>query len=104
MQNKSKLNDEDLECWYLLSFYHFTVKNFKHSAKCLKNFKRVCDKNSFKSDSLSEFQDAANELAITLENVRISSANGELINNNLDDEEEENEEILGNTDQMNIDN
>lgn len=101
-----KLNDEDLECWYLLSFNHYTIKNYKHSMKCLKNFKRVYEKHSFKTDEILELEDAAKELYQILEDIRKNSQDGELRNNNIEESEEKDEEerILDNSNaDMNID-
>jgi tetratricopeptide (TPR) repeat protein len=101
-----KLNDEDLECWYLLAFNHFTIKNYKYSMKCLKNFKRVYDKHSYKSDEMIELEEAATELYHTLENIRKNTQDGELRNNNIEESEEKDEEerIMDNSNaDMNID-
>jgi tetratricopeptide (TPR) repeat protein len=101
-----KLNDEDLECWYLLAFNHYTIKNYKHSMKCLKNFKRVYDKNSYKTEEMLDLEEAATELYHTLENIRKNTKDGELRNNNIEESEEKDEEerILDNSNaDMNID-
>jgi hypothetical protein len=101
-----KLNDEDLECWYLLSFNHYTIKNYKYSMKCLKNFKRVYEKHSFKTDEILELEDAAKELYQILEDIRKNSQDGELRNNNIEESQEKDEEerILDNSNaDMNID-
>jgi tetratricopeptide (TPR) repeat protein len=102
-----KLHDEDLEYWYLLAFNHYTIKNFKNAARCLKHFKKVSEKTSYKSDSVLELEDAAAELEATLENVRKSMKDGELRNNNIEESEENDEEEScmnsSNCDEMNID-
>lgn len=101
-----KLNDEDLECWYLLAFNHYTIKNNKYSLKCLKNFKRVYDKHSYKSEEILELEEAATELYHTLDNIRKNTQDGELRNNNIEESEEHDEEerILDNSNaDMNID-
>jgi tetratricopeptide (TPR) repeat protein len=101
-----KINDEDLELWYLLAFNHHTLKNFKYAMKCLKNFNRVSEKTSYKSEEVLELEEAAKELYYTLEDIRSKAENNELKNNNLEESEENNEEERmtdnSNTD-MNID-
>ena len=36
-----KMDDEDLEGWYLLAFYHYQLKNYQYSMKCLKRFNKI---------------------------------------------------------------
>lgn len=100
-----KSNDEDLECWYLLAFNHYTIKNYKYSSKCIKNFKLTASKvpSNSKTADILELEDAAKELETTLEEIKKSQ--GELTNSHeegedyeFDKEEEKNEE-----DQMTID-
>jgi len=102
-----KLSDEDLECWYLLAFNHYTIKNYKYSMKCLKNFKRISDKQSFKTDEILDLEDAATELYQAIENIRKNTQDGELKNNNIEESEEkdnEEERILDNSNaDMNVD-
>ena len=101
-----KLDDEDLECWYLLAFNHYTIKNFKHAAKCLKHFKRVSAKVSHKTNQVLELEEAAAELEVTIEEIRKTCVDGELTNNNLEDTEDNEEERMmnnSNVDDMNID-
>ena len=97
-----KINEDDLECWYLLAFNHYTIKNFKHSMRCLKNFSKVSGKTSYKSDEVLDLEDAAKELFQTLERIKSDSVDGELKNNHLEESEElDNEEKI--TDNSNSD-
>lgn len=101
-----KLNDEDLECWYLLAFNHYTIKNFKHSFKCLKQFKKISNMTSYKSDDVLELEEAAGELEIALEDIRKQNHNGELRNNILEESEEGNDEeerSMNDGDEMRLD-
>jgi len=102
-----RLDDEDLESWYLLAFNHYTIKNFKHAAKCLKNFKRVSQKVSHKTNQVLELEEAAAELDQTLETIRKNSHDGELKNNNLEETDDNDEERMSmnssNADEMNLD-
>jgi tetratricopeptide (TPR) repeat protein len=86
-----KMNDEDLESWYLLSFNHYTIKNYKHSMKCLKNFKLAYDKISHKPDEISDIEEAAKELYETLLAVK-KECGGELINHSDNTEQSADEE------------
>jgi hypothetical protein len=95
-----KLDDEDLECWYLLAYNHYLIKNYKHSAKCLKNFKKAAYKVSHKTEVIQDLESAATELEFEL------SKFGELKNNNLEDSDDDEERMANsssNTDEMNID-
>jgi len=101
-----RLNDEDLECWYLLAFNHYSIQNYKHSYKCLKHFKTVSEKISFKSNEILDLEDAAKELAAVLEDLKKNSDDGELKNNNIEDAEDNDEEKMmnnSNTSDMNLD-
>ena len=99
-----KLNDEDLEYWYLLAFNHFTINNFKYAMKCLKHFKVVSDKTSHKTDVVMECEDAAKELYIELEKIKANNG-GELKNNKIEESEEDDEEerMMNTSNEMNID-
>lgn len=95
-----KLDDEDLECWYLLAYNHYLIKNYKNSDKCLKNFKKVAYKINHKTDTIQEIESAALELESELKKF------GELKNNNIEESDEEEERMMNsssNTDEMNID-
>ncbi len=95
-----KLDDEDLESWYLLAYNHFLIKNYKHTEKCLKNFKKSALKVSYKTESVQDLESAAKELENELSKI------GELKNNNLEESDDEEERIMNsssNTDEMNID-
>jgi len=95
-----KYNDEDLECLYLLSFNHFTIKNYKHAGKCLKLFYKAANKTKNKTEEMLDCEAAANELSVELE--KIKSEKGELINNTAEENEEEEEKEETSND-MNID-
>lgn len=67
-----KLDDEDLECWYLLAFYHYQIKNYQFSRKCLKNFQKAQAKVIIqnKTNEIKEFEDAAKELFNILNSMK----------------------------------
>ena len=95
-----KLDDEDLECWYLLAYNHFLIKNYKHTEKCLKNFKKSAFKVSHKTESVQDLESAAKELENELSKI------GDLKNNNLEESDDDEERMMNsssNTDEMNID-
>lgn len=80
-----KMDDEDLECWYLLAFNHYSYKNYKLSMRCLKNFRAVYEKIG-KGGCNNELEEAAKELYLTLEDIK--QKKGELYNENAEEEEQ----------------
>jgi tetratricopeptide (TPR) repeat protein len=100
-----KLDDEDLESWYLLAYNHYNLKNYKFSFKCLENFNLAADKISHKTDEVSQFEQAAGELKFVLEKIKSANPSGKLKNNNLEESENNDEESMNNNscDEMTID-
>lgn len=91
-----KINDEDLEIWYLTAFNHFQINNYKASMKCLENLKKVAEKLKVKNKLI---EDASNELYNEL--VKIRNAKGNLTDSTyLDDKKYE---INDEDEEMNID-
>ncbi len=71
-----KMDDENIEDWYLLAFSHFKFQNHKFSMKCLKNLRKIAEKTKANDKEILE---AAEELFHELE--KLKDKNGELFNN-----------------------
>lgn len=93
----TKLDDQNLEYWYLLAFNHFKLKNYILSQNCIDNLNEIQEKVKEVDQELFE---GAAELAQELRKIELS--NGKLSNNPLLDMDEDDEEHRNNN-SMNID-
>ena len=93
-----KMDDEDLEGWYLLAFYHYQLKNYQYSMKCLKRFNKIQMKmkKEDKTPLILEFIDAAKVLLNSLNSTGIN-----LTNQQNEEEEETKDEKENEDEEMN---
>ena len=61
-----KMDDEDIEGWYYLSYYHYNITNYEDAMKCLKNLNKVHAKltkeNKANTPQVHDIIDAAKTL------------------------------------------
>lgn len=93
----TKLDDHNLEYWYLLSFNQFKLKNYLHAQNCLEYLHEIQEKIKEIDQELFE---AVAELEGELK--KIEQTEGKLTNNPLHENDEATEEDNQNV--MNIDN
>lgn len=96
----TKLDDHNLEYWYLLAFNQFKLKNYLHSQNCLEYLHEIQEKIKEVDQELFE---AVAELDSELN--KIGQTEGKLTNNPLHENDEMNQEADNqHSNQMNIDN
>lgn len=92
-----KMDDEDLEGWYLLAFYHYQLKNYQYAMKCLKRFNKIQMKikKEDKTPLILEFIDAAKELlnSLNINGINLSNQQNEEEEETKDEKENEDEEM-----------
>ena len=91
-----KIDDEDLNCWYLIAFDNYQIHNFKEAYDIVLKIFDIYNANPNKFNELYDVISASQELKNNLEQRKdnLINENEEILkNNNEDDKSDEDEEM-----------
>ena len=83
-----KIDDEDLNCWYLIAFDNYQIRNFKEAYDIVLKIFDIYNSNPNKFNELNDIISASEELKNNLEQRKdnLTNENEEILKNNNEDE------------------
>ena len=82
-----KIDDEDLNCWYLIAFDNYQIRNFKEAYDIVLKIFDIYNSNPNKFNELNDIISASEELKNNLEQRKdnLINENEEILKNNNED-------------------